>query len=95
MYYYVFQLIIVELSGDLIWGKVVVASALWLFLSFLFCQTPASVDGVTVDPVLEAKYKEKFFTQVISFAILLTTWFMSSCLSEEIGWRRVYSEYGN
>ena len=85
MYYYVFQLIIVELSGDLIWGKVVVASALWLFLPFLFCQTPASVDGVTVDPVLEAKYKEKFFTQVISFAILLTTWFMSSCLSEEMG----------
>lgn len=31
--------------------------------------TPASVDGVTVDPVLEAKYKEKFFTQVYALVV--------------------------
>lgn len=57
-------------------------------------QTPVSVEGLTientVDPVLEAKYKEKLFTQVWRLFVLVVKYIDYLCYSSEFSWFKTH-----
>lgn len=60
-------------------------------------QTPVSVEGLTientVDPVLEAKYKEKLFTQVWRLFVLVVKYIDYLCYSSEFSWFKPTNEW--